>query len=179
MKRLAMLVVSAVCAVANVHAAQDDAQYAETGSTTHACVGDGKQQCEMLKPFPAAEPGQVRWVINVPALPDEDSHKIELLPGKWMMVDCNHHWSGADIEQKTLDGWGYTYHVMQKEGPVVSTRMACMKAGKTRRFIAVGSMPELLRYNSRMPIVFYAPEGVELRYRVWQAKGEAMSAKPQ
>ena len=30
----------------------------------------------------------------------------------------------------------------------------------------------LIRYNSRLPVVVYAPEGVELRYRIWKADPE-------
>ena len=32
--------------------------------------------------------------------------------------------------------------------------------------------PYLIRYNSRLPIVVYAPEGVEVRYRLWIASPE-------
>ena len=32
----------------------------------------------------------------------------------------------------------------------------------------------LIRYNSRLPIVVYAPEGVEIRYRVWKAEPKAI-----
>jgi ecotin len=29
--------------------------------------------------------------------------------------------------------------------------------------------PLLVQYNSRLPIVVYAPEGYEISYRIWQA----------
>jgi ecotin len=35
------------------------------------------------------------------------------------------------------------------------------------RFITLGGEPYLIRYNSRLPVVVYAPEGVEVRYRIW------------
>jgi ecotin len=31
----------------------------------------------------------------------------------------------------------------------------------------------LIRYNSRLPVVVYVPEGVEVRYRIWRADPEA------
>jgi ecotin len=37
----------------------------------------------------------------------------------------------------------------------------------------MGGEPRLFRYNSRLPIVVYAPEGVEIRYRIWSAGPEA------
>ena len=40
------------------------------------------------------------------------------------------------------------------------------------RFVTIGGEPFLLRYNSRLPIVVYVPEGVEVRYRIWSAGAE-------
>lgn len=134
-------------------------------------VSEKESLDRILQPFPAAEQGQVRWVIDVPALPDETSSKIELLPGKRMTVDCNRHWASSKIEMRTLEGWGYSYHVMPALGPIASTMMACPGTEPSEAFVSVGTL-ELQRYNSRLPIVFYAPDGVELRYRVWSAAEE-------
>jgi ecotin len=41
------------------------------------------------------------------------------------------------------------------------------------RFITLGGEPYLIRYNSRLPVVVYAPEGVEVRYRLWSAEPES------
>jgi ecotin len=38
---------------------------------------------------------------------------------------------------------------------------------KVSKFITVAGEPYIIRYNSRMPIVIYVPEGVEVRYRIW------------
>ena len=35
----------------------------------------------------------------------------------------------------------------------------------------------LIRYNSRLPIVVYAPEGVEIRYRIWSAGPETKAVE--
>jgi ecotin len=43
---------------------------------------------------------------------------------------------------------------------------------KVPRFITLGGEPFLIRYNSRLPIVVYAPVGVEVRYRIWSAGDE-------
>lgn len=45
-------------------------------------------------------------------------------------------------------------------------------APKVDRFIRIGGNPYLIRYNSRLPVVVYAPEGVEVRYRLWHAEPE-------
>ncbi len=46
-------------------------------------------------------------------------------------------------------------------------------APKVNRFITLGGEPFLLRYNSKLPIVVYVPEGVEVRYRIWTADPKA------
>ncbi len=46
------------------------------------------------------------------------------------------------------------------------------KAPKVSRFVGLAGDPYLVRYNSRLPIVVYVPEGVEVRYRVWTAGTE-------
>ncbi len=45
-------------------------------------------------------------------------------------------------------------------------------APKAQRFVTLGGEPYLVRYNSRLPLVVYVPEGCEVRYRLWTA-GEA------
>ena len=50
-------------------------------------------------------------------------------------------------------------------------------APKVSRFIALGGEPYLIRYNSRLPIVVYAPEGVEIRYRIWSASPETKAVE--
>jgi ecotin len=46
-------------------------------------------------------------------------------------------------------------------------------AQKVNRFVTLGGEPYLIRYYSRLPIVVYAPEGVEERYLVWSAGPES------
>jgi ecotin len=42
--------------------------------------------------------------------------------------------------------------------------------------ITLGGEPELLRYNSRLPLVVYLPDGVEVRYRIWRGDGTVCTA---
>ena len=56
---------------------------------------------------------------------------------------------------------------------MAGTQMAIdPNAPKLNRFITLGGEPYLIRYNSRLPVVVYAPEGVEVRYRIWSAEPE-------
>ena len=116
--------------------------------------------------FPQAQKGFVRHVVEVPKTENDYDHRIELMIGKNMMVDCNHHSFSAKVEDVTLKGWGYKYIEVNdiRSGP--TTMMACSEA-KTEKFIAIRDT--LRRYNSRSPIVTYVPKGYEVRYRIWSA----------
>lgn len=122
-----------------------------------------------LDAFPAAESGFTRHVIRLPIGNFENDLRIELLPGKVIDVDCNStHFSGQ-LEEKTLDGWGYNYYLLPEINGPVSTLMACPDDSKRKQFVPVISSGSLLHYNSRMPVVVYLPDGVELRWRTWVA----------
>ncbi|MEA3434378.1 MAG: serine protease inhibitor ecotin [Campylobacterota bacterium] len=127
--------------------------------------------------FPQAKEGFVRHVIEVPKTDNDYDHKVELLIGKNMMVDCNQHSLRGKIENVTLKGWGYKYLEVSdiQNGP--STMMACSEP-KTEKFITLYMGKETLRrYNSRSPIVAYVPKGYEVRYRIWSAGDKVQQAK--
>lgn len=128
---------------------------------------------QALEAFPAEQEGYQRHVILLPALQDEDAHKVELIGGKTMEVDCNAHGMDGQFEQTDVQGWGYTYWTLQSKQQVRTTMMMCPDESKHDAFVQAGST--LIRYNSRLPVVVFVPEGMQLRYRVWQA-GEAQDA---
>ncbi len=43
--------------------------------------------------------------------------------------------------------------------------------------ITLGGEPELHRYNSRLPLVVYEPDGVEVRYRIWRGDNSMKSTE--
>ncbi len=56
---------------------------------------------------------------------------------------------------------------MKELGPIAGTRVAVNPvAPKQNRFVTLGGDPYLIRYNSRLPVVVYVPEGAEVRYRI-------------
>ena len=127
---------------------------------------------DTMKAFPPADPGMVRYVLQLPKQADESAFKVELIVGKTVQVDeGNRYFFGGTIEEVTIEGWGFSRYVVSKLGPMAGTLMAVdPNAPKVSRFVALGGEPYLLRYNSQLPIVVYAPEGVEARYRIWNAE---------
>lgn len=129
-----------------------------------------------VAPYPEAEKGFTRQVIHLPAQEDENAFKLEVLAGKELLVDCNRQRLGGHLEEKDLKGWGYPYYRLEKVSGPASTLMACPDQTKTKAFVPVIGDGFLLRYNSKLPVVVYVPEGVEVRYRIWSASGEVKNA---
>ena len=125
-----------------------------------------------MKAFPAAEAGMTRHVINLPKQADENDFKVELIIGKTVKTDAaNRYFFGGTLEAETIPGWGYQRYILRKLGPMAGTRMAVdPDAPQVERFVSLGGEPRLLRYNSRLPLVVYVPDGVAVRHRVWRAE---------
>jgi ecotin len=124
-----------------------------------------------LKPFPQAKKGMARFVIVLPEKKrgEDAGFKVELIPGKTMMTDrVNSYFMGASLEPKNLQGWGYTYYEIKSGGAVGSTLIG-VPSGQPQVEKFVQGKPLLIRYNSRLPIVIYAPKGFEIKYRIWSA----------
>lgn len=134
---------------------------------------------EALKPYPAAAAGYQRHVIELPAQANEAGHKVELIAGKTLEVDCNSQRLGGQWQEKTVEGWGYNYYELGQVGPAMSTLMACPDNSRKQAFVPVGGEPLLVRYNSKLPLVIYAPADVQVRYRIWSASADSAAAPQQ
>ena len=129
------------------------------------------QAADNMKAFPPAGAGMVRHVLQLPKQDDESAFKVELIVGKTVQVDGeNRYFFGGRIKEETIKGWGFPRYNVARLGPMAGTLMAVNPdVPKVSRFIALGGEPYLIRYNSRLPVVVYVPEGVEVRYRIWSA----------
>jgi ecotin len=143
-----------------------------------AWAGAGDKSDEM-KPFPAADQGSNRWVFHVPPAQNElIDRKVEIIIGKKMLIDCNQTWFGGELKSLVAKGWGYPYYVLENIGPAASTMKACPPGEQKREaFVQVRGDGFLQRYNSKLPVVVYAPEGFEVSYRIWSAGGSIGNAE--
>lgn len=134
---------------------------------------------EPLDAFPAAEDGMTRFVITLPQKErgEEASFKVEIIVGRELLTDgVNQLQLGNVIEPRTLKGWGYNYYMVTGSSSVLSTLMAAPEGvEKVKQFVTAPSIQ--VRYNSRLPIVVYVPDGLEVRYRLWQASEEEPADK--
>ena len=128
-------------------------------------------------PWPKAESNQERFIINLPK--EEGSDKeVELVIGKRMKTDvCNKFFFGGTIEKKDLEGWGYNYYVA-KPTTMAGTRRACIDSRQVEKFVQMNSSRNMkIRYNSKLPIVVYAPKGFEVSYKLWTKDGKVYPAE--
>ena len=125
------------------------------------------------KAYPPAEAGRTRHVLNLPKQEDEYAFKVELIVGKTIETDgVNNVFFGGAIKEKNVEGWGYPRYDVTV-GPTASTLIGVPPGQPpVAKFVTVGVGPHLFRYNSKLPVVVYAPEGYEVRYRVWKADAE-------
>ncbi|OCG03057.1 serine protease inhibitor ecotin [Gilliamella sp. wkB112] len=135
------------------------------------------QNANDTAPYPKAEVGYTRYAIHLPALADEANARVEVLIGKEMNVDCNSQLLAGVVKQQELTGWGYNYYVVEsnKKG-TISTLMACPENATKTQFVTIGHNLGLLNYNSQLPMVFYVPNDLTVKYRVWQADAQILQA---
>jgi len=133
-----------------------------------------------LKAFPLAVEGMQRFVIVLPhkERSEEDAFGVELVAGRELLTDgVNLVRLGSSIEPRPLKGWGYTYYEVTGSDTTMSTLMAPPPGSpEVRRFVT--GMPLRIAYNSRLPIVVYAPSGYEIRFRVWTTPEAFEHAEP-
>lgn len=133
---------------------------------------------DSLKAFPPPGAGIVRYVLQLPQQADESAFKVELMVGKTVETNVGNRYFFGRIEEETVKGWGFTRYKVDRLGPMAGTLMAVdPNAPKVARFVTLGGAPYLIRYNSRLPVVVYVPDGVELRYRIWTAGAELKAAE--
>ncbi len=61
---------------------------------------------DKYKMFPEAKEGYTRYIVDIPKTDNDYDHKVELLIGNNIMVDCNHASLSAKVEKTALKGWG-------------------------------------------------------------------------
>ncbi|MFA5626572.1 MAG: ecotin family protein [Thiohalomonadaceae bacterium] len=146
-----------------------------TACAQHSTAAPNPTSRKELTAFPKELTGYQRYVIELSAKNHENNYKIELIGGKTMPVDCNLHRLNGKFVRHEITGWGYNYWLLQSEGQTLGTMMACPSDSVHDEFVT--AEPLLLRYNSKLPVVVFVPEGMELRYRIWQAGAEQKANK--
>ena len=129
--------------------------------------------------YPPAAAGKTRHVILLPHKErgEEDDFKVEIVAGRTIDTDgVNQVRFGGEFREKDIPGWGYSFFEVDALAGPLSTRVAPAPGTPTeKRFVPGPRM--LVRYNSRLPLVVYTPEGTEVRHRLWRADGDLAPAE--
>lgn len=143
--------------------------------STFSFAQEGNYEPLEIDMFPIAETGFKQVFIQVPVVENEENYKIEVHVGKEALVDCNKHFMNGQLSEVNLDGWGYTYFKVESDGAISSTKMACLDSKLELKFITL--TPQLVRYNSKLPVVLYVPENFIVKYKIFKASESFLEAK--
>ncbi|APC12646.1 MULTISPECIES: serine protease inhibitor ecotin [Providencia] len=134
------------------------------------------EELEKIAPYPKAESGMTRHVIQLANQQNENDFMVELVIGKTIKADCNRQWFMGDLDKKTLEGWGYDYYKLDEVKGPASTMMGCPEPAKDRFVSTQLGDDAFMRYNSKLPIVVYTPSDMQVKYRVWSTDGKLMDS---
>ncbi|MGR5140234.1 ecotin family protein [Photobacterium sp. DNB23_23_1] len=110
-------------------------------------------------------PGFTKHVIQLEATENESQNRrVQIIANSVMNVDCNIKALPMDIERRSLEGWGYSYYVLEKQTDYASTMLACEEEASDQN---LQFHSDLLRYNSKLPLVIYAQDDVGVDHAVW------------
>lgn len=135
------------------------------------------KESSTLKSFPEAKDGFKRNVIHLPKKEGEDRLRVELYAGINEKIDCNSYMLLGSIDSKNLEGFGYTYYNVTTEERMIGTLKGCLDNSKKLAFVSM--QPLIIPYNSNLPLVIYAPENVQIRYKVYASSSDWEYARPQ
>ncbi|NLO70882.1 MAG: hypothetical protein GX102_08105 [Porphyromonadaceae bacterium] len=126
---------------------------------------------ESVKNFPLKD-GFERHIVFLPPLDNEEeiNRKVELIPGKNMKVECSNYRLDGKLETEQVTGFGYDFWVFNTDESLVLKDEKCKKVRRQER--SIEGERQMISYNSRLPIVIYAPKGIEFHYKIWETNGK-------
>ncbi|WP_413111718.1 ecotin family protein [Thaumasiovibrio sp. DFM-14] len=94
---------------------------------------------------------------------NENDSLLQVVARKQVEADCNVRNLSVAVEKKSLEGWGYPYYVVTESPARGTTLLPC----EVEVRLLESARGELYRYNSKVPLVIYAPADMDIDYRVW------------
>ena len=130
-----------------------------------------EEALENAKNYPN-KAGYKKHLLYIPKLEnqEETNRKVEIIPEKTLGVNSAVHSLSGKMETGKVEGYNFDYWIFDAtvENKVVIETST--KSEKKDKFTIVEK--KLVAYNSRLPIVVYAPEGFEINYKIWETNGK-------
>ena len=121
-----------------------------------------------LSIYPTVRAELNRHVIWLDPQQHEQQLKVEIVATKQHMKDCNQGSFSADFSQKYLKDGRHAYYQIGKTGHYISTLMGCPDVGNLEDIAIYLSGNTMQPYQSDSPIIVYAPQEIQVSYRIWQ-----------
>lgn len=130
------------------------------------------QKLSDITVYPSASENENRNIIWLDKLANEEDYKVEIIATKTGVKDCNHTSYHADLNRKSLKEWGYDFFVVVKSDLFITTLMGCSNIKNTLVDLPVSltKSESLQPYNSRLPIVIYAPKEMQIKFKIWKVE---------
>jgi len=128
--------------------------------------------------YPEAEQGQQRWIIWLTPRAEraeEAGLLLQIRVGMDVETDgVNRYGLVGQLSNRSVSGWGYNYYLYEGQPIVTSTRMGSMGFGVEDT--TVWTVPTVIPYNSRLPVVVYTPEQMQVSHREFKVVSDYGSA---
>lgn len=155
---LALLCSLACIAVTRIQAQQTQVQQAPVP----------EHRTHDLSIYPTVRAELNRHVIWLDPQQDEQQLKVEIVATKQHMKDCNRGSFSADFSQKYLKDGSHAYYQIGPADRYISTLMGCPHVRYLGDSPVRFSGESMLPYYSHAPIIVYAPQEIQVSYRIWQ-----------
>ncbi|MFW1735996.1 ecotin family protein [Acinetobacter sp. ULE_I001] len=121
-----------------------------------------------LNVYPPVKKDQNRNVIVLEPKENEDDYRVLITASIEGMQDCNTKSRSAKYTEKVVEGMQYPYYEVGKIGDVVTTLMGCSEMPQMGEIPINLSGNTILRYNSKLPIVVYASNGIKINSKIFK-----------
>ena len=121
-----------------------------------------------LSVYPKVTPDLNRHVIWLDPQANEQRLKVEIIATKQHMKDCNQGSFRADVSTEYVQNGSRVYYQIGKTGHYISTLMGCPHIRYLADVAVNLSGASMLPYHSHAPIIVYAPQDIQVSYRIWQ-----------
>lgn len=139
----------------------------------------GSQNALNKSIYPLAKQGQKQVFVSLEPIKDESKYIVSFSFGKELSLDCNHYFlASASLKRHSLAGWGYDYYELDAKGDLLAgTKMACPNQPYSQKFVRYNIADLILRYNSKLPFVFYVPNDVSVKFEIYKKVKEGILDK--
>jgi ecotin len=114
--------------------------------------------------FPQPENEYTIQYITLPYVISEENLKVEVYVGEDILSGYSNYILNGVIKEYFLEGYGYPYYTVKSEGLSVSNDAVSIE-NNVKKFVYMP--PKLLPYNSQVPLVFYLPKNLKVRYKIY------------